>query len=711
MFRRRSCEPFSGDDAGDSYTKRPGTPENSLSRFSSNLANGHSRATSISSPSISSGLARADVISGSSRRFSWDDAPSAKTIDNQTEPSHDDPSLVAGTTTLTLASSTEPSFQSTASDFSNAQNVMLLPSVAVPSDNPYTDVRDHRGEVQRSNLSVSNAPIYAHDSFTSPPKNFPLMRRSSGSLPSPRPLPALLPMEGLNRRSSERCPPPSSERRQSEAANQVQTKHVPCLNHERPHHLATPPSTRNAAFPSRVGPYSILRCLGSGSFSKVYLAYHDAPLTEVVPLTSLSTPNMPASFAADALSRLRRSRHKDDLFAIKAIPRASILEDVRLKASVDRETHLLEYASDHPGVVRFVDALSIGMDGSLLGPPRTTRRNDQGDRENADDWNDSPEPPSSLPAENLKATLESSHSHIDGWECLVLEYVQGGELFDWIMRRFTGIPKSKEKKIEAEAEMNRARDKSRDEEERWEKNREGEESKSLSTDLQKAGEEKEEEVEVEEWKQQIWDHERDVKEVFRQLMEVVRYLHARNIVHRDLKLENILITANLSHIPSSSRSGSENVPHHKYPPLIKLTDFGLARRIDPSSPFLTTRCGSEEYAAPEIISGQAYDARLTDAWAMGVILYACLTGGLPFVKEAGERRRKYLGRIARAEFKWPQGNVRVWQPEGCNSSTSIPHDYRISTEAKLVVEGLLTSSVRSRWTLDKAWESQWMRGG
>ena len=96
-------------------------------------------------------------------------------------------------------------------------------------------------------------------------------------------------------------------------------------------------------------------------------------------------------------------------------------------------------------------------------------------------------------------------------------------------------------------------------------------------------------------------------------------------------------------------------------PLIKLTDFGLSRFIDPDAPLLSTRCGSEAYAAPELVLGRMalsragsqsqrvttttststttesardkegyYDPRQTDAWACGVVLYALATRALPF---------------------------------------------------------------------------------
>ncbi|KAJ4493366.1 kinase-like domain-containing protein, partial [Lentinula lateritia] len=99
-----------------------------------------------------------------------------------------------------------------------------------------------------------------------------------------------------------------------------------------------------------------------------------------------------------------------------------------------------------------------------------------------------------------------------------------------------------------------------------------------------------------------------LRRIFSELCKAVGWLHGVGLVHRDIKLE--------SELPTPPQ------------PLIKLTDFGLSRFIDPANPLLTTRCGSEAYAAPELVTDSesenagGYDARETDAWACGVVLYA-----------------------------------------------------------------------------------------
>ncbi|TVY35656.1 Serine/threonine-protein kinase [Lachnellula subtilissima] len=96
---------------------------------------------------------------------------------------------------------------------------------------------------------------------------------------------------------------------------------------------------------------------------------------------------------------------------------------------------------------------------------------------------------------------------------------------------------------------------------------------------------------------------------FRQILSAVGYCHSFNICHRDLKPENILLT-----------KGGE----------IKIADFGMAALHQSPDHKLLTSCGSPHYAAPELIRGSTYRGEKVDIWSMGVILYASLSGRLPF---------------------------------------------------------------------------------
>ena len=146
-----------------------------------------------------------------------------------------------------------------------------------------------------------------------------------------------------------------------------------------------------------------------------------------------------------------------------------------------------------------------------------------------------------------------------------------------------------------------------------------------------------------------------VQRMFAELVDAVRYLHSVWIVHRDIKLENVLLNVPAAALPEITSPFS-------YPyPLITLTDLGLSRKIPqpPESPLLTTRCGSEDYAAPEILLSQPYDGRQTDAWALGVLLYALMEGRLPFdpppVRPGGKLvrgRSRAAHRIARCDWMW-----------------------------------------------------------
>ncbi|MCJ1438941.1 hypothetical protein MMC27_008331 [Xylographa pallens] len=99
------------------------------------------------------------------------------------------------------------------------------------------------------------------------------------------------------------------------------------------------------------------------------------------------------------------------------------------------------------------------------------------------------------------------------------------------------------------------------------------------------------------------------QKIFTQLVGAVSYVHNLSCVHRDLKLENILLDKN------------ENV---------KLCDFGFTREYEAKISHLQTFCGTVCYSAPEMLKGEKYAGEKVDIWSLGIILYALLTGELPF---------------------------------------------------------------------------------
>lgn len=100
-----------------------------------------------------------------------------------------------------------------------------------------------------------------------------------------------------------------------------------------------------------------------------------------------------------------------------------------------------------------------------------------------------------------------------------------------------------------------------------------------------------------------------VQRIFTQLVGAVSYVHNKSCVHRDLKLENILL----------DKHGD-----------VKLVDFGFTREYEGKSNYLQTWCGTVCYSAPEMLKGEKYAGEKVDVWSLGIILYALLVGELPF---------------------------------------------------------------------------------
>nr|XP_009941058.1 PREDICTED: PAS domain-containing serine/threonine-protein kinase [Opisthocomus hoazin] len=96
--------------------------------------------------------------------------------------------------------------------------------------------------------------------------------------------------------------------------------------------------------------------------------------------------------------------------------------------------------------------------------------------------------------------------------------------------------------------------------------------------------------------------------IFRQLVSAVGYLHCRNVLHRDIKDENIVIAEDFT---------------------IKLVDFGSAAYLEPGKLFYTF-CGTIEYCSPEVLSGKPYHGPELEMWSLGVTLYTLVFGENPF---------------------------------------------------------------------------------
>ena len=92
-----------------------------------------------------------------------------------------------------------------------------------------------------------------------------------------------------------------------------------------------------------------------------------------------------------------------------------------------------------------------------------------------------------------------------------------------------------------------------------------------------------------------------------QILQGLTYMHARQICHRDIKLENLIFN-----------EATETV---------KIIDFGFSTSCKEK---LKVFCGTPSYMAPEIVSKKEYSGAAADVWSSGVVMYVMLTGDLPF---------------------------------------------------------------------------------
>eukprot|EP00794_Sanderia_malayensis_P020285 gene20285-22271_t len=164
--------------------------------------------------------------------------------------------------------------------------------------------------------------------------------------------------------------------------------------------------------------------------------------------------------------------------------------------------------------------------------------------------------------------------------------------------------------------------------------------------------------------------EKETKFLIHQILAALKHLHSQNIVHCDLKPENVLIAANCS--------------RSKYPQ-IKLCDFGFARIIGRES-FRRSVVGTPAYLAPEVLSNKKYNRSL-DMWSVGVIIYVSLSGTFPFNEE-----EEIADQIKNAAFMYPPN---PWA--------------EISREAIDLINKLLQVKITKRLSCQQALFHVWMQ--
>lgn len=172
-------------------------------------------------------------------------------------------------------------------------------------------------------------------------------------------------------------------------------------------------------------------------------------------------------------------------------------------------------------------------------------------------------------------------------------------------------------------------------------------------------------------KGEIFDHlvahgrmsEKEARKKFIQIASAVDSCHKQNVVHRDLKAENLLLDENFN---------------------IKIADFGFSNLFQKAA-HLKTWCGSPPYAAPELFEGKAYCGPEVDIWSLGVVLYVLVCGALPF---DGSTLQSLRARVLDGRFRIP---------------------FFMSTECEHLIRHMLVRDVSKRYTMENIMNHKWVK--
>lgn len=145
--------------------------------------------------------------------------------------------------------------------------------------------------------------------------------------------------------------------------------------------------------------------------------------------------------------------------------------------------------------------------------------------------------------------------------------------------------------------------------------------------------------------------------VMKQVLSGLQYLHEHGIIHRDIKLENLLI----------AEDGR-----------LKITDFGISKDIRHEA--AQTICGTPMYVSPELLNGKEYDQK-TDIWSAGVVLYSLACGFQPFRPgDEDKGNREMFDQIMNGYYKYPS-----------------PYWDNVSPELKDLIDHMLTVDPKYRY--------------
>merc|ERR550532_681109 len=153
--------------------------------------------------------------------------------------------------------------------------------------------------------------------------------------------------------------------------------------------------------------------------------------------------------------------------------------------------------------------------------------------------------------------------------------------------------------------------------------------------------------------------EREALSIFYNVVCVVNNLHAKNVVHRDLKLGNMVLNCR-------SRK-------------VTLTNFCLGKHLMNNNDLLKDQRGSPAYISPDVLSGKPYAGKPSDMWALGVALFTMLYGQFPFYDSAPH---ELFQKIKSAEY-------------------TIPDDGRVSEDTKTLIRKLLITNAKERMTAEQ----------